>query len=134
MKRIAVGIAAAVLVAGAAFEAGRVAGPRRALAQEEAAGPNGPRAAPHKLPQPYDVIVHLKPELKDPAGSLGNVVASGVQTWDNETVGGYTFLRLSVASGKLWYIPLENVGYITATPILAPTSPDVQTPAPPTPP
>ena len=66
-----------------------------------------------------------------PAGSLGNVVASGVQTWDNETVGGYTFLRLSVASGKLWYIPLENVGYITATPILAPTSPDVQTPAPP---
>lgn len=132
MKRIAIGIAAAALLGGAAFEAGRLMGPGRALAQQEDAAA-GPRGGHHKLPQPYDVVVHLKPntfkEVTLGGPETNAVVASGVDTWDNETVGGYTFLRLSVPSGKLWYIPLENVGFITATPILSPTS--VQPVAPP---
>jgi hypothetical protein len=112
MKKIAIALAAAAAAVGIAFEAGRALGPRAALAQQAGQG------APNRLPQPYDVVAHMQKEQR-----AWDISASGVQTWDNETVGGLTFLRLSVASGKIWYVPLEHVTWIEATPILAPQAP-----------
>jgi hypothetical protein len=118
MRRIGIGaVVAAAISLGVAFEAGRVIGPRGALAQEEATAPPTPQHDHHKLPQPYDVRVILKPEAyKVLESHFPEIVASGVETWDTETVGGYTLLRLSVSSGKLWYFPMENVSFIEATP------------------
>ena len=124
MKRFQLAIAAGVALAVVgAFWLGRAANLPRVAAQQVdvapgAEGASGPHGRPNKLPIPYDVVVHMQKE-----SASWNVVASGVQSWDTETVGGLTFLRLTVPSGKLWYIPLEHVTWIEATPIVAPAVP-----------
>lgn len=113
MKRIFAGVALVAAAAALAFTCGRALAPREALAQQFERRDENERRM--RLPVPHDVVVHMQKEAQTWA-----ITASGVNSFDMDTVGGLTFLRLTVPSGKLWYIPLEHVTYIEAVPIVAP--------------
>lgn len=113
MRKTALLLGAAAIAA-SSFFAGRLCGPAPALAQAGQPGGGAQGGAPRKLDRPHDVLAHMMTS----DGHTWEITIASAISFDVETVGGdHTFLRLTNTAGKLWYIGLDQLTWIEATPI-----------------
>jgi hypothetical protein len=107
----------AAAVAAAGVLAGRAVAPQEAAAQVSPPLAAGGGPVPQKLERPHDVVVHMNYGYVPRENMPMEVHVSGALTWDAVELEHKAFLRLSNQAGKLWYVPLDKVDWIEATPI-----------------
>ena len=110
-RKIGLTVAVAALVAGS-YVAGRLTPPPVALAQHKEHEDDDKEKAHHgrhgKLDKPHTISIELE------GGK--NIGTTDVVRWDIDEAGDLPFLRITRAAGEFWYLRLDKVVTIHATP------------------